>query len=231
MTQPQATEAEQQPTVAPISDQIETPDTTGPGFFRRLGRGLWNLFRILLILAILAGIGLGHLLRLAVVKERYLDPIAANSNAVETAESACRGERGSHQPNSKRRFSPSRKPTSRCRTGSTRSKPTWLPCRRRAGALDGRLGSVEAADRPSHDPPRFSRRTPDGPHRRSRCRQRRSDPTGRPASIDGTAAREPVSSSSRRTTGWPRRTSKLLRRFLPTSRRRTPSGNQTSWQR
>ncbi len=84
MTQPQTTD---QPTVAPISDQIEPPESTRPGFFRRLGRGLWTLLRILLILAVLAGIGAAIFYGWPIVKERYLDPIAANSSAVQTAES------------------------------------------------------------------------------------------------------------------------------------------------
>ena len=40
MTQPLTTD---QPSVAPISDDIDDPATTGPGFFRRMGRSVWRI--------------------------------------------------------------------------------------------------------------------------------------------------------------------------------------------
>jgi hypothetical protein len=56
-----------------------------PGAFRRFFRQLWRLIKIVLVLAILAGIGLAIYTGWPIVKERYLDPIASNSAAAQTA--------------------------------------------------------------------------------------------------------------------------------------------------
>ena len=56
-----------------------------PGAFRRFFRGLWRLIKIVLVLAILAAIGIAIYYGWPIVKERYLDPIASNSAAAQTA--------------------------------------------------------------------------------------------------------------------------------------------------
>ncbi len=56
-----------------------------PGAFRRFFTQLWRLIKIVLILAILAGIGLAIYYGWPIVKDRYLDPIASNSAAAQTA--------------------------------------------------------------------------------------------------------------------------------------------------
>ncbi|MDH5422802.1 MAG: hypothetical protein OEY55_13445 [Acidimicrobiia bacterium] len=56
-----------------------------PGAFRRFFRQLWRLIKIVLVLAILVGIGIAIYYGWPIVKERYLDPIASNSVAAQTA--------------------------------------------------------------------------------------------------------------------------------------------------
>lgn len=78
----------------PETKVLSTPDpfpatvseTLGqPGVVRKFVRRLWRLVKILLVLAILTGIGLAIYYGWPTVQDRYLNPIAANSAAAQTA--------------------------------------------------------------------------------------------------------------------------------------------------
>lgn len=61
----------------------ETPSQ--PGVLRRFVRRVWRLIKIFLVLAFLTGIGLAIYYGWPIVQDRYLNPIAANSAAAQTA--------------------------------------------------------------------------------------------------------------------------------------------------
>lgn len=62
-----------------------TPDGS-PGSFRRFLSQLWRLIKILIVLAVVAGIGLAIYYGWPIVNEKYLNPIASNSVGVQTAD-------------------------------------------------------------------------------------------------------------------------------------------------
>ncbi|MDH3308174.1 MAG: hypothetical protein OEO77_11730 [Acidimicrobiia bacterium] len=85
MAQAESTSSEETK-VAPISDDIVSASTEeSPGRMRRFGRTVWRVIRMLLILAIVAGIGVAIYFGWPIVNERYIQPIASNSAGLQTA--------------------------------------------------------------------------------------------------------------------------------------------------
>ncbi len=68
----------------PTPAKVSKPDKQ-PGAFRRFLSQLWRLIKIVLILAILTGIGLAIYYGWPIVQDKYINPIASNSAAAQTA--------------------------------------------------------------------------------------------------------------------------------------------------
>ena len=69
---------------APRPTPVSLPNDQ-PGSIRRFFRQLWRLIKIVLILAILLGIGAAIYYGWPIVNDKYLNPIASNSAAAQTA--------------------------------------------------------------------------------------------------------------------------------------------------